>query len=272
MKSEEIAVLRILYKHYGPIKLSNLIEGFPDKSKSLIFDAVSRLQLLSYLNMIECSSVLYVALNRQMRRNVYNLLENAFEQYSAIKREENKKLISHHIQAKHETRSECSYKPDAETHGNKELWLRIPKRAIKFSASMLVFSFVILGTISALNSQSTSNSGTYTGRDESTSFMFASSSPFATEIQKGKIIPVEHLYDSQQNKAYSSKPAIYEGIFTKVVSESSSNDLPVYYHYIISEKYGLLLLEPVIPVVVTSDLNSSLPTMSDTHGRQVSST
>jgi len=208
-----------------------------------------------------------------MRRHVYNLLENAFEQYSAIKREENEKLISHPIQAKHETRSECSYKPDAETHGNKGLWLRIPKRAIKFSASMLVFSFVILGTISALNSQSTSNSGAYTGRDESTSFMFASSSPFATEIQKGQTIPVELLYDSQQNKAYSSKPAIYEGIFTKVVSESSSNDdLPVYYHYIISEKYGLLLLEPVIAVVVTSDLNSSLPTISDTHGKQVSST
>lgn len=266
MKSEEIAVLRILYKHYGPIKLSTLIEGFPDKSKSLIFDAVASLQLLSYLNMTECSSVLYVAINRQRRRNVYNLLENVFEQYSAIKREENEKLIRDTFQAKHERRSDCSYKPVAETQGNKELWLRIPKRAIKLSASMLVFSFVILGTISALNSQSTSNSGTYTSRDESTSSMFASSSPLATEIQKGKTTPVEHLYDPQQNKAYSSEPAIYEGIFTKVVSESSLNeDLPLYYHYVISEKHGLLLLEPVIPVVENL-------TMSDTHGKQISST
>lgn len=271
MNPEEIAVLRILYKHYHPINLSTLIEGFPDDSKSLIFDAVSRLQLLSYLNMTECSSVLYVAINRQMRRDVFNLLEDASEQYNANKRKENEILLKPPIQAKHvKPLSECSYKSDMDIQGNRELLLRIPKRAIKLTASMLVFSFFILGTISAITSQTTSNSGAH---DESTSFTFANISPLATEIQRGKTILVEQLYDSEQSKAYSSKPAIYEGIFTKVALESSSyDDLPLYYHYVISNMHGLILFEPIIPVVATSDLNSSLPTMSDNHGKQVSST
>ena len=85
MKSEEIAVLRILYKHNGPLNLSALVEGFPDQSKSLIVDAVSRLQLLSYLSVTECSSVLYVAINRQMRRIVLNLLQNDSERYNTNK-------------------------------------------------------------------------------------------------------------------------------------------------------------------------------------------
>ena len=275
MNPEELAVLRILYKHHGPIKLSTLIEGFPDKSKSLIFDAVSRLQVLSYLNMTECSSVLYVAINRQMRRDVFNLLEDASEQYYANKRKENEILLRPPIQGKHvKPRSECSYKSDMEIQGSRELLLRIPKRAIKLGASMLVFSFFILGTISALASQTTGNSGAYTGvNDGSTSFTFANISPLATEIQKGKTIPVEQLYDSEQNKAYSSKQAIYEGNFTKVALESSSyDDLSLYYHYVISNMRGLILFEPIIPVVATSDLNSSLPTMSDNNGKQVSST
>jgi hypothetical protein len=155
MNPEEIAVLRILYKHYHPINLSTLIEGFPDDSKSLIFDAVSRLQLLSYLNMTECSSVLYVAINRQMRRDVFNLLEDASEQYNANKRKENEILLKPPIQAKHvKPLSECSYKSDMDIQGNRELLLRIPKRAIKLTASMLVFSFFILGTISARHSRS----------------------------------------------------------------------------------------------------------------------
>jgi hypothetical protein len=273
MKSEEIAVLRILYKHHGPIKLSALIEGFPDQSKSVIVDAVSRLQLISYLNVTDCSSVLYVAINRHMRGTVLDLIKNDSERYNANRTKEKELQIGYPIQAKHtKLRSESSCRPDLEVCDNKDLWLRLPKRAIKLGASMLVFSFVILGTISALNSQSTTSSSTYEGIDESTSFMLASSA-LADEIQKGKTVPVEHFYNSDQNKEYSSEPAIYEGIFTKIVSEPSPYDNPpLYYHYLISEKQGLLLLEPVIQVTDTNDMNSSLSAMTDNHDKEISST
>lgn len=264
MKSEEIAVLRILYKHRGPIKLSSLIEGFPDQSKSLIVDAVSRLQLLSYLNMTECSSILYVAINRHMRRTALDLIENDSEQYNVGRTMEYEMQMGHSIQAKHtKSHSKLSYKSDSKIHDNKELWLRLPKRAIKLSASMLVLSFVILGTISALNSQSTTSSSTYAGSDESTSIIFTSSSPLATEIQKGKTVSVEHFYNSEQNRAYTSEPAIYEGIFTEHILEASPhNTPPLYYHYLISEEQGLLLLEPII----------STASQTDNHSKEISST
>ena len=50
--------------------------------------------------------------------------------------------------------------------------------------------------------------------------MIASSSSLVTEMQKGMTIPVDHVYNSELNEeAHSNEPAIYEGIFTKVVSE-----------------------------------------------------
>ena len=101
MKSEEIAVLRILYKHNSPLNLSALVEGFPDQSKSLIIDAVSSLQLHSYLSVTECSSVLYVAINRQMRRTVLHLLRNDSERYNTNKIWENEIQLSHPIGVGH---------------------------------------------------------------------------------------------------------------------------------------------------------------------------
>ena len=107
--------------------------------------------------------------------------------------------------------------------------------------------------------------------------MIASSSSLVTEMQKGMTIPVDHVYNSELNEeAHSSVPAIYEGVITKVVSEPvSSHDLaPVYYHYLISEKQGLLLLEQISPVVPPNggSNNSSLSAMLDNHGKEISST
>jgi hypothetical protein len=278
MKSEEIAVLRILYKHNGPFKLSALVEGFPDQSKSLIVDAVSNLQLLSYLSMTECSSVLYVAINRQMRRIVLNLLQNDSERYNPNKILENEIQLSHPIRVGHSNlHNELSYKPDLKKIENRDLWLRLPKRALKLSISVLVFSFVILGTITALNLQSTTSSSTYAGTDEATPFMIASSSSLVTEMQKGRTIPVDHVYNSGLNEeAHTSEPSIYEGFFTKVVSEpaSSHDDAPVYYHYMISEKQGLLLLEQIslVAPLTSGSNNSSLSAILDNHGKEFSST
>lgn len=278
MNSEEIAVLRILYKHNSPLKLSALVEGFPDQSKLPIIDAVSSLQLHSYLSMTECSSVLYVAINRQMRRTVLHLLRNDSERYNTNKIWENEIQLSHPIGVGHSNlNNELSVKSNLKKIDNKDLWLRLPKRALKLSTSVLVFSFVIFGTITALNSQSTASSSMYAGSDEATPFMPASSSSLITEMQKGRTVPVDHVYNSELNEeTHPNEPAIYEGIFTKVVSEPApSHDVtPVYYHYMISEKEGLLLLEQISLVApLTSGSNSSsLYAMLDNHGKEFSST
>jgi hypothetical protein len=103
--------------------------------------------------------------------------------------------------------------------------------------------------------------------------MYASSSSLETETQEGKTIPVEHIYDSQHNRAYSGEPAVYEGIFIKLGSEPTPHDdPPLYYHYIISEKKDLLLLEQIRPGFGIGDSNSSLSTISDKHGKEISTT
>ncbi|MGH9975815.1 MAG: hypothetical protein ACRD8Z_08280, partial [Nitrososphaeraceae archaeon] len=96
MKSEEIAVLRILYKHKGLLKLSKLIDGFPDESRSRVVEAVTSLQLQSFLSITDCSSVLHISINRQARTTVFELLEGDCEQSS------NKgSLVKNHVHLNH---------------------------------------------------------------------------------------------------------------------------------------------------------------------------
>lgn len=275
MKSEEIAVLRILYKHKSLIKLSTLIDGFPDESRSRIVDAVANLQLQSFLNLTDISTVLYVSINRQAKRTVLELLKGDSERSSTASRIlKNPIHLNHQFQLRHSnTDFDTSYKSDSKTLNVKDLWSRLPKRALKLS-TVLVCSFVVLGAFAILNSQSTTTSSTYGGNgDGASEFMFASSSSLETETQKGKTIPVEHIYDSQHNRAYSGEPVVYEGIFTKLGSQPTPyDDPPLYYHYIISEKKDLLLLEQIRPGFGISDSNSSVSAISDKHGKEISTT
>jgi hypothetical protein len=269
MKSEEMAVLRILYKHYGPIKLSALVEGFPDQSKSLVVDAVSRLQQLSYLNLIDFSSVLYVSINRQKRRTVLNLLANDSAGSSFKRAMENTIQINHSSQERYTntTNYEFLHKPDLNIRDDSCLWIRLPKRSLKHGAAILAISFVILGTMTALNFQSTiSSSSIYPSSDEGSPFMFTSNSSPAAEVQKGRNVPVE--------QAYSSLPALY-GVFTKVVSDplSSQETHPLYYHYLVlSPRQGLLLLGQISLRAATGESNSSLSTVLNNQVKDISST
>ncbi|MGH9977137.1 MAG: hypothetical protein ACRD8Z_15075, partial [Nitrososphaeraceae archaeon] len=154
-----------------------------------------------------------------------------------------------------------------------DLWPRLPHLALKFGI-VVVCSFVILGTIAILNPQSTTSSSTYVGYDENSPFMFASSSSLAIETQKGKAIPVEHVYGSQHDRTYSDGPAAYEGIFTKLVASqpTPSDDPPSYYLYIITQKNELLLLEQIQPRLSAGDLNSTLSAIQEEHGKVISTT
>jgi hypothetical protein len=275
MKSEEIAILRILYKHKGLLKLSKLIDGFPDESRSRVIEAVTSLQLQSFLSITDCSSVLHISINRQARRTVLELLESDSKRSSSANRILKDHIhLNHPFQFKRAGRGfDASYKSELKTHNVKGLWPRLPQRALKLS-TVLVCSFVVLGTIAILNSQSTTTSSTYSGsREEASGFMFASSSPLEAETQEGKTIPVEHIYDSQHNRAYSGEPVVYEGIFTKLGSQPTRyDDPPLYYHYIISEKRDLLLLEQIRPAFGIDDSNSSLTAISEKHGKEISTT
>jgi hypothetical protein len=274
MRSEETAVLRIVYKHGGPIKLSTLIEGFPDHSKSLIVDAVSRLQLMSFLSVTDCYLELYVCINRHMRRTVLELLEDDSERYNANRIMEKEIQQSHPIPLKqNNTRKDNSYELDLRKLLGTDLWRRLPQKTLILS-TILVFSFVFIGSITIMNSQSTTSSSSFADYDKGTPYMFASSSSLVSDMQKGKTVPVENIYNSELNQGYSTGSTIYEGVFTKFGSEqsTSNDDPPMYYHYIISEEKGLLLLEQIRLVGPTSDLNSSLSTISDDHAKDTSST
>lgn len=275
MKSEEIAVLRILYKHNGLLKLSKLIDGFPDESRSRVIEAVTNLQLQSFLSITDCSSGLHISINRQARRTVLELLEGDSERSSSTTRVlKNHIHLNHQFQLKHSsTGLDTSCKSDLKTLNVKNLWSRLPQRAHKLT-TVLVCSFVILGTFAILNSQSTTTSSTFGGSgDEASGFMFASSPSLETEMQEGKTIPVEHIFNSQYNRGFSGEPVVYEGIFTKQGSQPTAyDDPPLYYHYIISEKNDLVLFEQIRPRSSIGDSNSSLSAISDKHGKEISTT
>ena len=274
MKSEEMAVLRILYKHRFPLKLPVLIEGFPDELRGRIIDAISYLQLLSYLSITDCSSVLYVSINRQAKRTVLDLLESDAKRFNTTSILENRLHLNNALKSEHSnTNSDPSYKADLKVPTDRGLRPRLPQLALKLG-TILVFSFVVVGTFTFLSSQSTtSSSSTYDGFDENSPTMLASSSFVVAEIQKARTIPIEHVHNSEHYLSYTDEPAVYEGIFTKLGSQPKSSDVPpVYYHYVISEMKGLLLLEQISPGFAGGDSNSSLTAMSGERGKEFSTT
>ena len=278
MIPEEIAILRILYKHYDPIKLSTLIEGFPDHSRSFIVDAISRLQLKSYLVLIDTPSALYVSITRQKRRIVLDLLESDSGQLNFDKLIENEILQNPSIRAR-ERDDDDDHDDDSPRNSNtnnEDLLLRLPKRAVKIGISLLVFSFVVAGSASILSSQITGGGNAITGSNENTlPSILVGSSPTTNENEHpAKTTPIGQVYESgQTNEPYSDEQSIYNGIFTKFGSKSSSGSLlPMSYYYIFSEKHGLVYLEPLVPLSAISESNSSLSSIIDNQGKQVSST
>jgi hypothetical protein len=263
MKPEETAVLRILYKHTTPLKLSALVGGFPDDSTSQVVDAIATLQMRSIVCLTECSSGLYVTINRQMRRCVLELLEADSEHHKIRKVTENEIQLNPVTGQGPSRGIELSSKSNLRSLENREVWIRIPKRAVKLSASILICSFLILGTITALNSQSTTTSITSSGDDDYMPIVFTDSPSLVTKLQNGRSIPVEHV---------SSSETTYEGIITKSASGLAYDGPSVYYHYIFPDP-NFLILEPFRPMVIEGgNINSSLSTMSASGAKEISST
>jgi hypothetical protein len=90
----EIAVLRILVKKHNPIKVSNLINGFPDNSEDYVLQAVSNLQFLGYIAMYD-SFPQHISLTKNMRKEVLNIVNPNLNKDSHTKQYlSNRKIVN----------------------------------------------------------------------------------------------------------------------------------------------------------------------------------
>jgi hypothetical protein len=94
----EVAVLRILIKRQQPLKLSALVNGFPDDCEDGVLSAVSSLRLQGYIMLNDYQPNGYVSLNRERRKHILQILDPDInsDKFEALhtKKEENHNSIS----------------------------------------------------------------------------------------------------------------------------------------------------------------------------------
>ena len=94
----EIAVLRILVKKHHPMKVSNLVNGFPDNSGDNVLQAVSNLHFLGYISVYD-SLPHYISLSKDMRKEVLQIVDpnlnkdSQTKQYSSNEKVVNSKVV-----------------------------------------------------------------------------------------------------------------------------------------------------------------------------------
>jgi hypothetical protein len=77
----EIAVLRILVKKRHPMKVSNLVKGFPDNSEDNVLQAISKLHFLGYVSIYD-TPVHSISLSRDTKKEVLKIvIPNFHEEY-----------------------------------------------------------------------------------------------------------------------------------------------------------------------------------------------
>ena len=74
MNSFEVALLRILVKKRVPVKLSTVIEGFPDGNEDSVLAAISSLRLKRYLDVTDYRPDGLISLIKDKRRQVVNIV------------------------------------------------------------------------------------------------------------------------------------------------------------------------------------------------------
>ena len=76
MNRFEVAVLRVLIKRQHPLKLSTLINGFPDDAEDNVLSAVSSLKLCGYLVLDDYQPNGYVSVNRERRKEILHIVSS----------------------------------------------------------------------------------------------------------------------------------------------------------------------------------------------------
>jgi hypothetical protein len=72
----EVAVLRVLVKRQQPMKLSALVDGFPDDSEDSVLSAVSTLKLQGYLMLDDYQPNGYVSINKARRKEILQIVDS----------------------------------------------------------------------------------------------------------------------------------------------------------------------------------------------------
>src|SRR5215211_7534257 len=76
MNSYEVAILRILAKRQTPIKISDLISGFPDNSGGRVLHAISNLHSLGYVLIHGAPFDGYLLLTKDKRREAMKIINS----------------------------------------------------------------------------------------------------------------------------------------------------------------------------------------------------
>jgi hypothetical protein len=93
----EIAVLRILVKKHHPMKVSNLVNGFPDNSGDNVLQAVSNLHFLGYISVYD-SLPHYISLSKDMRKEVLQIVNPNLNKDSQTKQySSNEKIVNSRV-------------------------------------------------------------------------------------------------------------------------------------------------------------------------------
>jgi hypothetical protein len=93
----EVAVLRIIIKRQQPLKLSALVNGFPDDCEDDVLSAVSSLRLQGYIMLNDYQPNGYLSLNRERRKDILQILDpdiNSDKLEALHAKEENHNSIS----------------------------------------------------------------------------------------------------------------------------------------------------------------------------------
>jgi hypothetical protein len=77
MNSEELAILRILFKHRTAMKVSILLDGFPDRSEQAVNEAILRLYGAGFILFTNSPSCWSVGINSDKRRIVFDILNSS---------------------------------------------------------------------------------------------------------------------------------------------------------------------------------------------------
>jgi hypothetical protein len=76
MNSYEVAILRILVKRQAPIRVSDLISGFPDNSGGRVLHAISNLHSLGYILIYGAPFDGYLLLTKDKRREAIEIISS----------------------------------------------------------------------------------------------------------------------------------------------------------------------------------------------------
>jgi hypothetical protein len=85
VNSYEVGILRILVKRQAPIKISDLISGFPDNSQGNVLHAISNLHSLGYVLIYGDYFSGYLLLTKEKRREAIDIISSNISKDNQIR-------------------------------------------------------------------------------------------------------------------------------------------------------------------------------------------